>query len=91
MNAQYTISAFRAALPTIIDAVTAGSEVELTRHGKPVAVVLSKERFEQMQKARPSFTKLCEEHRAKWGADGLLDDEWVASLRDRSPGRDVQL
>lgn len=35
-----TVSEARAALPEILDRVLAGEEVTITRHGKPVAVVV---------------------------------------------------
>ncbi len=35
-----TVSKARAALPEILDRVLAGDEVTITRHGKPVAVVV---------------------------------------------------
>lgn len=35
-----TVSEARAALPQILDRVLAGEEVTITRHGKPVAVVV---------------------------------------------------
>ena len=35
-----TVSQARAALPQVVDRVLAGEEVTLTRHGKPVAVVV---------------------------------------------------
>lgn len=35
-----TVSEARAALPQILDRVVAGEEVTITRHGKPVAVVV---------------------------------------------------
>lgn len=35
-----TVSEARAALPQILDRVLAGEEVTLTRHGRPVAVVV---------------------------------------------------
>ncbi len=91
MNAQYTISAARAALPTIVDKAAAGSAVELTRHGKPVAVVVSMEQFERIEANRPNFVERCLSLRAKHGPDALLPDDWAASLRDRDPGREVSL
>jgi prevent-host-death family protein len=39
----YTATEARAALPAIIDFVTEGEEITITRHGRPVAVVLSPE------------------------------------------------
>ena len=38
---RYSIAEARAILPTLVDEVQAGNEVELTRRGKPVAVVVS--------------------------------------------------
>jgi prevent-host-death family protein len=35
-----TVSEARAALPAILDRVLAGEEVTLTRHGRPVAVIV---------------------------------------------------
>jgi antitoxin (DNA-binding transcriptional repressor) of toxin-antitoxin stability system len=35
-----TVSEARASLPDVLDRVTAGEEVTITRHGKPVAVVV---------------------------------------------------
>lgn len=39
----YTATEARAALPAIIDFVTEGEEITITRHGRPVAIVLSPE------------------------------------------------
>lgn len=38
-----TVSEARAALPAILDRVQAGAEVTITRHGRPVAVVVRPE------------------------------------------------
>ena len=40
MSNKISVSAARAALPEILDRVQAGEEVTITRHGKPVAVVV---------------------------------------------------
>ena len=40
MATTMTVSEARAALPEILDRVLAGEEVTLTRHGRPVAVVV---------------------------------------------------
>jgi antitoxin (DNA-binding transcriptional repressor) of toxin-antitoxin stability system len=46
-----TVSEARAALPEVLDRVEAGEEVTLTRHGKPVAVVLRPDRVRTRRKA----------------------------------------
>lgn len=40
MTTKMTVSEARAALPQLLDRVLAGEEVTITRHGKPVAVVV---------------------------------------------------
>ena len=40
MSTTMTVSEARAALPEILDRVSAGDEVTLTRHGQPVAVIV---------------------------------------------------
>lgn len=40
MSKTMTVSEARAALPEILDRVLAGEEVTITRHGKPVAIVV---------------------------------------------------
>ena len=41
----YTASEARAKLPEIIDLVIGGEEISITRHGKPVVVVVSPEKL----------------------------------------------
>ena len=40
---EMTVSQARAALPAILDSVEAGEEVTITRHGRPVAIVVRPE------------------------------------------------
>ncbi|MFZ0665310.1 MAG: type II toxin-antitoxin system prevent-host-death family antitoxin [Acidimicrobiales bacterium] len=40
MSTSLTVSEARAALPQLLDRVGAGEEVTITRHGKPVAVLV---------------------------------------------------
>jgi prevent-host-death family protein len=55
MTPRYSIAEARAHLNAIIEHAEAGEAVELTRRGRPVAVVLSREEFERLRSARPSF------------------------------------
>ncbi|MBI2168826.1 MAG: type II toxin-antitoxin system prevent-host-death family antitoxin [Actinobacteria bacterium] len=45
MATTMTVSEARAALPQVLERVLAGEEVTLTRHGKPVAVVVRPDRL----------------------------------------------
>ena len=48
MTKRYSIAEARANLPTIVDEVEAGGQIELTRRGKPVAVVVSRPTYERL-------------------------------------------
>ena len=66
--------------------------VELTRRGKPVAVVISLREFERLRGDRPRFSeaykKFLDDHSL---AEIGLDDDFAATTRDRSPGRKISL
>jgi prevent-host-death family protein len=92
MSRRYSIADARSSLPSIIDQAEAGERVELTRRGKPVAVVVSLREFERLRGDHPRFgeayRKFLETHSL---AEIDLDDGFAATTRDRSPGRKVSL
>jgi len=49
MSRRYSIAEARIRLPRIVDQAEAGIEVELTRRGQPVAVLVSCREFERLQ------------------------------------------
>jgi antitoxin Phd len=86
---QYSIAEARDRLPALVHDVEANGPVELTRRGKPVAVVLSMQEYERLRPPKEDF----------WDAYQRLNKEYdFASLditpdvfpppRDPSPGRD---
>jgi antitoxin Phd len=92
LSKSYSIAAARNQLPGILHDVEHGRPVEITRRGKPVAVVVSIQEYRRMSSPRTSFA----EAYAAWrkGVDPEdLDAEpgYFDALRDRSPGRDVNL
>lgn len=91
MAKQYSIAEARASLPSIVDQAEAGHEIELTRRGKPVAVVMSLREFERLQGGRVAFgdayRRFVHDHRPH----ELEMDDVFASIRDRDPGRKVVL
>lgn len=92
MSRRYSIADARTSLPTIVDKAEAGERVELTRRGKPVAVVISLREFERLRGDRPRFSeaykKFVDDHSL---AEIGLEDDFAATTRDRSPGRKVSL
>ena len=92
MSRQYSVAEARAHLPSILDEVESGADVELTRRGKAVAVVVSVEEYERLRTERGDFRtvykKFLKTHRlSEVGVDKTFSDE----VRDRSTGRKVAL
>jgi antitoxin Phd len=92
VEAQYSIAEAKNKLPSIIHAVEKGAPVKLTRHGRPVAVMLSITQYERLSRekegywcALTSFRKLLEKE------DIQISGADFERLRDASRGRDVEL
>jgi prevent-host-death family protein len=92
MAHRYSVAEARTHLPSIIERAEAGEAVELTRRGRPVAVVVSREEFERLREGRPSFGAAYRAFRKVHALDEVgLERDFAASVRDRSPGRQVKL
>lgn len=79
----YGLEQARAQLPHIASEALAGEASVITRHGKPVAVVVPVEQWEAHQRARtgPGILALRGAGRGLWGKDpadtlAKLRDEW---------------
>jgi prevent-host-death family protein len=92
MSKSYSVAEARAHLPEILDDVEAGKDVQLTRRGQPVALLLSPQRYEILRSERTSFGEayraFLQRHRAE---ETRLEQGFPESLRDREPGRRVRL
>lgn len=90
MSARYSIAEARSCLPKIVDQAEAGGTVELTRRGRPVAVLVSHREFERLRGTRIHFGDVyrtfLESHVLR---EIGLDDTFAESLRDKAPGRKV--
>ena len=91
MVKQYSISAARNSLPSIIREVERGSAVELTRRGKRVAVLLSTREHEHLKPPEGNLWSAIQEFRATHDLAELDVAEAYADVRDRSTGRPVTL
>ncbi|MBM3466084.1 MAG: type II toxin-antitoxin system Phd/YefM family antitoxin [Armatimonadetes bacterium] len=90
MTERYSIAQARNHLPRLVHHAEEGRLIELTRRGKPVAVIVSMEQYEHLAAHRPSFWDAVQAFRERHGTDGLeLSDEDFANLRGRGPGRGV--
>lgn len=94
MTKRYSIADARASLPSIVDAAEAGQEIELTRRGEPVAVVVSLRELQRLRGgARTGFADAYRRFlKAHPLQDAALDSpDELAGKRDRSAGRKVRL
>ena len=90
MAKTYTIAGARAKLAGIVDEVEAGSDIELTRRGKKVAVVMSTARYARLRGERVAFMAAYETFRAAHDLAGAgLERSWAHGLRQRDVGRPV--
>lgn len=92
MAQSYAIAEARANLPTLIDEVEAGVAVELTRRGKVVAVMISVAEYQRLRSKRVSFQEAYQQFLKKHSlAEVGLEPDFARKVRDRSPGRKVDL
>ncbi len=92
MPRRYSIAEARSNLPTIVDQAEAGQNIELTRRGKPVAVVVSLSEFARLRGERAGFGQAYKHFlKAHVLRDVGLDDGFFQSTRDRDAGRKVVL
>ena len=92
MSKSYSVAAARAHLPEILDDVEAGKDVELTRRGRPVALVLSPQRYEMLRSEHTNFGDAYRAFLGRHTAEEIgLAPGFPDSLRAREPGRRVRL
>jgi prevent-host-death family protein len=92
MSKSYSVADARAHLPDILDDVEAGKEVQLTRRGRLVALVLSPQRYEMLRSEPTNFGDAYRAFLGRHTAEEIgLDSGSSDSLRDRGPGRRVRL
>jgi len=92
MSHRYSIAEARSQLPTIVSQAESGLEVELTRRGQPVAVVVSRREFERLQGRRQHFGDAYRRFLATHALEDVgVEADFAASTRDRTTGRAVKL
>jgi prevent-host-death family protein len=78
-------------LPKIVDEAEAGAEVELTRRGKPVAVIISHQ-LDRLRSQRPRFSDVYKAFLRKHSLEEIsLEDDFFQAARERGTGRKVSL
>lgn len=91
MAKQFTISDAKNRLPALVHAIEHGPEVQLTRHGKPVAVLISMSQYKRLIQRPKNFWADLNSFRETADTDTLLSsDDNVFENRSKSPGRPVR-
>jgi antitoxin Phd len=88
---RYSIAEARNNFTSLVHAAEAGAPVELTRRGKPIAVLLALEEYERLSERRRGFSQLYRDflRRNPEFADNAIEpEEWLRDVRDKSPGRE---
>lgn len=90
MTKSYSIAQAKNLLGRVVHEAEEGAQVELTRRGRPVAVLLSLTEFERLRQPRPDFWTACQEFRREFDLDELdIDpDQIFAVPADSSAGKD---
>jgi prevent-host-death family protein len=92
MSPRYSIADARISLPAIVDQAEAGERIELTRRGKPVAIVISLREYERLRAEGSCFRDAYKKFLDQYSLDEIgLGDSIASPARDRSPGRKVSL
>ncbi len=90
MLRQYSIVEARDHFTSLVRKVEQGTAVELTRHGKPVAVLISMAEYQKLNGERSSFWDALTRFRNSVDLQQLdIQPEIFENLRDSSPGREV--
>jgi len=88
---RYSIADARTSLAAIVDQAEAGGEVELTRRGRAVAIVISLREFERLRGGRRSFAKAYGAFVEKHAPSEIGLDADFPPARDKDAGRKVSL
>ena len=92
MSQRYSIAEARSRLRRIVDQAEAGVEIELTRRGQPVAVLVSHREFERLRGTRVHFRDAYRKFLKTHSLQEIgVDDDFAAGARDRTTGRKVSL
>ena len=92
MSRRYSIAEARSRLPSLVDEAESGIEVELTRRGQPVAVLVSHREFERLRGKRQHFSDAYRKFLERHPLEQIgVEDDFAASTPDRTIARKVSL
>lgn len=89
MVKSYSIAEARDQFATIVHNLEKSSPIEVTRRGKPVAVLLSIEAYQRLQSPKTSFWEAYTTFLQTVDPTNLPDEDLFIDIRDKSSGREV--
>jgi prevent-host-death family protein len=90
MATKYSIAEARHNLAAIVHELDKKEHIELTRRGKPVAVLLSIQAYRRLAEPKVKFRDAYRAFREAYPEPDIEPDVFEGT-RDRSPGREVNL
>jgi prevent-host-death family protein len=91
MTRKVSVAEAKGKLPAIIHEVERGSSVEITRHGKSVAVMLPTGEYESLREKRKGFWNDLKKVRGIMASEGIIvEDADFRDLRDTAVGRSFE-
>ena len=92
MSKRYSIAAARSNLPAIVEQAEAGMEIELTRRGKPVAIVVAPREIERRRSADVRFSHAYEKFLKKHSLEEIgIEEDFFQPARTKAKGREVSI
>ena len=83
-----TIAEAKNNLSQLIHQLDSGEPIQLTRHGKPVAVLLSETNYQQLKNQGPRLYHAIQQWRTQLDEDAGLTESELKRLRATIPGRE---
>ncbi len=91
MTRKVSIAEAKGKLPSIVHEVEQGSRIEITRHGKSVAVIVPRDDYKRLSEKGKGFWNDLTKVRKIMASEGLVfEDADFLDLRDRSEGRSFE-
>jgi prevent-host-death family protein len=86
---QYSVAEARNRLPELVHDAEGGAAIEITRRGRPVAVLISVTRHRRLEQSSAPLWQAIEEFRSRADLEQLDLSGLFAGIRDRTAGRRV--
>jgi len=92
MSRSYSIAEARQNLAALVHELEEKDHIELTRRGEPVAVLVSMRTYQRLTSSKTNFWEAYKNFRQAHPLEQLnIEADVFENLRDKSPGRQVNL